>query len=392
MGMGYAVFGLAGGFLVLPLPQMLAAQGVPETTITAISGVCFLPGFWTFLLGPMLDVRFSRRSYATVFALLSGALMTAAVLLRRHVGALEITLMISYAAAVMSSNALGGWLASIVAEEDRAKLSAWTQVATFLGNGLMAWLATEALRRVPNAVTAIGLGALVALPAVIFPFIPLPEVEIAQAQRLAAELRQSFKAFLAEIVALLRRREVLLALLLFVLPTGSFALTNFLSGVGKDFGASEAFVGRIGGVVLTVAGVVGSLLLPGLVRRFRGVPLVRLYLGLATVGAVFTLGLLLLPRTPATFAVAFLGENVFQALAFTTEVAITFAVIGKDNPLAATQFSLLTSATVLPIVVMGMVDGRAYGAHGLSGALLVDGGLCLAACVAMMVVFARKRL
>jgi PAT family beta-lactamase induction signal transducer AmpG len=308
------------------------------------------------------------------------------------VGALEITLMISYAAAVMSSNALGGWLASIVAEEDRAKLSAWTQVATFLGNGLMAWLATEALRRVPNAVTAIGLGALVALPAVIFPFIPLPEVEIAQAQRLAAELRQSFKAFLAEIVALLRRREVLLALLLFVLPTGSFALTNFLSGVGKDFGASEAFVGRMGGVVLTVAGVVGSLLLPGLVRRFRGVPLVRLYLGLATVGAVFTLGLLLLPRTPATFAVAFLGENVFQALAFTTEVAITFAVIGKDNPLAATQFSLLTSATVLPIVVMGMVDGRAYGAHGLSGALLVDGGLCLAACVAMMVVFARKRL
>jgi PAT family beta-lactamase induction signal transducer AmpG len=148
----------------------------------------------------------------------------------------------------------------------------------------------------------------------------------------------------------------------------------------------------MGGVVLTVAGVVGSLLLPALVRRFRGVPLVRLYLGLATVGAVFTLGLLLLPRTPATFAVAFLGENVFQALAFTTEVAITFAVIGKDNPLAATQFSLLTSATVLPIVVMGMVDGRAYGAHGLSGALAVDGGLCLAACLTMMVVFARRRL
>jgi MFS transporter, PAT family, beta-lactamase induction signal transducer AmpG len=391
MGMGYAVFGLAGGFLVLPLPQMLASQGVPETTITAVSGACFLPGFWTFLLGPMLDVRFSRRWYATVFALLSGVLMTVAVLLRRHVTALEVALMISYAAAVMSSNALGGWLASIVAEDDRARLSAWTQVATFLGNGLMAWLATEGLRRLPNTLTAVGLGVLVALPAVIFPFIPLPEVEIAQAQRLAAELRASFKAFLGEILALLRRREVLLALLLFVLPTGSFALTNFLSGVARDFGASEAFVGRMGGVVLTVAGIVGSLLLPALVRWFRGVPLVRLYLGIATVGAVFTLGLLLLPRTPTTFAVAFLGENVFQALAFTTEVAITFAVIGKHNPLAAAQFSLLTSATVLPIVGMGMVDGRVYGGHGLSGALAVDGGLCLAACVAMIVVFAGRR-
>ena len=392
MGMGNATFGLAGGFLVLPLPQMLAAQGVPETTITAVSGACFLPGFWTFLLGPMLDVRFSRRWYATLFALLSGACMAAAVMLRRHVGALEIALMVSYAAAVMSSNALGGWLASIVRVEDRAKLSAWTQVATFLGNGLMAWLATESFRRLPNGVTAIGLGVLVAVPAVIFPWIPLPEVEVAQARRLAAELRESFGAFLREIGALVRRREVLLTLLLFVLPTGSFALTNFLSGVGRDFGASEAFVGRMGGVVLTVAGVVGSLLLPVLVRRFRNVPLVLLYLAIGTVGAAFTLALLLLPRTPGTFAVAFLGENVFQALAFTTEVAITFAVIGKDNPLAATQFSLLTSATVLPIVGMGMVDGRAYGVRGLGGALAVDGGLCLAACVAMMFVARRWKL
>ena len=392
MGMGNATFGLAGGFLVLPLPQMLAAQGVPETTITAVSGACFLPGFWTFLLGPMLDVRFSRRWYATLFALLSGVCMAAAVMLRRDVGALEIALMISYAAAVMSSNALGGWLASIVRVEDRAKLSAWTQVATFLGNGLMAWLATESFRRLPNGVTAIGLGVLVALPALIFPWIPLPEVEVAQARRLAAEIQESFSAFLREIGALLRRREVLLTLLLFVLPTGSFALTNFLSGVGKDFAASDAFVGRMGGVVLTVAGVVGSLMLPILVSRLRSVPLVLLYLGIGTVGAAFTLALLLLPRTPGTFAVAFLAENIFQALAFTTEVAITFAVIGKDNPLAATQFSLLTSATVLPIVGMGMVDGRAYGVRGITGALAVDGGLCLAACMMMMFVARRWKL
>lgn len=390
MGMGYAVFGLAGGFLVLPLPQMLASQGVPEGTITRISGACLLPGFWTFLLGPMLDVRFSRRWYATAFALLSGLCMTAAVMLRTHLRALEIALMISYAAAVMSSNALGGWLASIVRPEDRAKLSAWTQVATFLGNGLMAWLATEGLRRAPNSVTAIGLGALVALPALIFPWIPLLEVEVAQARRLASELRHSFGAFLREIVALLRRREVLLTLLLFVLPTGSFALTNFLSGVGHDFHASDEFVGRMGGIVLTVAGIIGSLSLPILVRWFRRVRLIVLYLGIGTVGALFTLSLLLLPRTPETFAVAFLGQNVFQALAFTTEVAITFAVIGRDNPLAATQFSLLTSATVLPIVLMGILDGRAYEAHGLTGALALDGGLCLAACIAMMM-FLRKR-
>jgi PAT family beta-lactamase induction signal transducer AmpG len=392
MGMGYAVFGLAGGFLVLPLPQMLAAEGVPEARIAAVSGACFLPGFWTFLLGPMLDVRFSRRWWATLFAVLSGVCMGAAILLRRHVGELELALMISYGAAVISANALGGWLASIVAEEDRAKLSAWTQVATFLGNGLMAWLATEGMRTLPTSVMAVGLALLIMLPAAVFPWIPLPEIEVTQARRLATELRGSFGAFLGEIAALLKRREVLWTLLLFVLPTGSFALTNFLGGVGRDFGASDAFVGRMGGAVLTVAGVVGSLLLPVLVRRFRGVPLILLYLGIGSVGALFTVVLLLLPKTPGTFAVAFLGENVFQALAFTTEVAITFAVIGRDNPLAATQFGLLTSATVLPIVGMGMLDGRAYAAHGLGGALAVDGGLCLAACVAMAMVMKSVRL
>lgn len=389
MGMGYAVFGLAGGFLVLPLPAMLASEGVPETRIAAVSGACFLPGFWTFLLGPMLDVRFSRRWWATVFAVLSGASMTLAILLRRHVGGLEAALMVSYAAAVLSANALGGWLASIVAEEDRAKLSAWTQVATFLGNGLMAWLATEGLRALPAGVMAVALGLLVLLPAAIFPWIPLPEIEVAQARRLAAELRESFGAFLGEIWALVRRREVLWTLLLFVLPTGSFALTNFLGGVGRDFHASDAFVGRMGGVVLTIAGIIGSLLLPVLVRRFRSVPLILLYLGIGTVGALFTVALVALRKTPATFALAFLGENVFQALAFTTEVAITFEVIGRDNPLAATQFGLLTSATVLPIVGMGMLDGRAYGWRGLTGSLAVDGGLCLAACLTMVLLFRR---
>jgi len=74
-------------------------------------------------------------------------------------------------------------------------------------------------------------------------------------------------------------------------------------------------------------------------------------------------------------------------------VAICFATIGRNNPLAATQFSLLTSATVIPILYMGVLDGRVYGAHGLSRMYLIDGGLSLGACALMAAVmwtFARK--
>jgi PAT family beta-lactamase induction signal transducer AmpG len=394
MGLSNATIGLAGGFIVLPLPQMLAAQGVPEIKIAAISAACLSPGFWVFLLGPMLDIRFTRRFYAALFASLAGIGLMMAVFMRAHLLTLEVLLMAAYAASVLSSNALGGWLAGVipeVAEAERdnpnhegARLSAWTQVGLFLGNGLMAGIAAEGMRRLPLAIIAPLLGLLVVLPAAVFPWIPLSQSTSSDATLSALNLaRDGFRKLFTELAALIKRREVILTLLLFTAPTGSFALTNQLGGVSTDFHASPAFVGRIGGAVLSLAGAASCLLLPLFARWIKSLPL---YLLIGTIGSVFTLTLLLLPRSPATFAVAFLGENVVQALSFTAAVAICFATIGRNNPLAATQFSLLTSATVIPILYMGVLDGRVYGAHGLARMYLVDGGLSLAACALMATV------
>jgi PAT family beta-lactamase induction signal transducer AmpG len=388
MGLSNTTIGLVGGFIVLPLPQLLASESVPEWKIAAISATCLSPGFWVLLVCPVLDVRFSRRWYATFFAALAGLCLAFAVFMRAHLLVLEAAVMIAYAASVLSSNALGGWLAGVVPEaaaEDGdspnhqgASLSAWTQVGLFLGNGLMAAFAAEGLRRLPLPLIAVLLGVLVVLPAAIFPFIPVPISGAGEPAKRSA--RESFGNLFRDLWALLKRKEVLLTLLLFVAPTGSFALTNQLSGVAHDFHASDAFVGRMGGALLTLAGAVGALLLPVLARWFKALPL---YLLIGTTGSLFTLALLLLPRSPATFAIAFLGENIVQALSFTAAVAICFATIGRDNPLAATQFSLLTSATVLPILYMGVLDGHSYTAHGLSGMYALDGGLSLAACGVM---------
>ena len=65
---------------------------------------------------------------------------------------------------------------------------------------------------------------------------------------------------------LFRRREVLVALALFVSPCGTFSLTNLLGGLGTDFNATPRLTGFLGGTGATVAGVCGSLLLPGLAR------------------------------------------------------------------------------------------------------------------------------
>jgi PAT family beta-lactamase induction signal transducer AmpG len=151
-------------------------------------------------------------------------------------------------------------------------------------------------------------------------------------------------------------------------------LTNFLSGVGHDFAASAAFVGGVGGLGVLAGGIAGCLCFRLIAHLL---PTRLLYLAIAAVGAVFTLSVLLCARSPTTFAIALIGENVFQALAITATVAIAFETIGRGNPLAATTYCLLISAANIPITYMLLVDGWGYGYRGVTGSFVADAGCAL---------------
>jgi hypothetical protein len=109
--------------------------------------------------------------------------------------------------------------------------------------------------------------------------------------------------------------------------TASFALTNMLAGLGRDFATSERVVGLVTGVGLIVAGVVGSLAVP---RLIIAIPPRVLYVLIGTAGALFTFMLLTLARTSTTFALAVFGENTFQSAVSRT----------GDAPVALTGGSL----------------------------------------------------
>ena len=170
--------------------------------------------------------------------------------------------------------------------------------------------------------------------------------------------RDSFRQFWAEVFALVRRREVLVALALFVAPCATFSLTNLLGGIGNDFHASPRVVSMVGGMGVTIAGIAGSLLLPALAKCL---PLRPLYLWVGVAGSIMTVVLIALPRTAATFALALLAENAFQSLAIACATAISFETTGQNNPLAATNFALLMAAYNVPISYMLVVDGWGYG-------------------------------
>ncbi|MGH8291503.1 MAG: hypothetical protein ACREV7_21360 [Steroidobacteraceae bacterium] len=255
-------------------------------------------------------------------------------------------------------------------------------VANLGGGGLFAVAAIELIHGLSPPVAAILLGAVQLLPLAIYPFIPVkpPDARLA---------RDSFAQFFREVTLLFKRREVLIALAMFLLPSASFTLTNVLGGLGDDFHASVQMVGLAGGAGLSVAGIAGSLVLPLLAKRM---PLRPLYLTIGVVGGLFTLSLLLLPQTPAVFALAFLGEGLFQALAITGAVAITFETIGRNNPLAATTFSVLSAALNFPIDYMVAVDGHAYQWHGVAGSLIADAGLGIVSCLLLALLLRWVRL
>ncbi len=195
MGISNSSFGLYSGLAFFAIPQMLAAQHVSEASIAGITAAALSPNFWAVVFGPMLDVRFSRRWYATLFAALASLLTVIAVLNLRHLVLLEIALVMGSAAAILSTTALGGWLSTVNRKEDENKLSAWFNFASIAPMGLSMVVAGELMRNLPPWLAAGLLGAMVFLPAAIFLFIPAPGPD----RRLAGE---SFAQFSREILLL----------------------------------------------------------------------------------------------------------------------------------------------------------------------------------------------
>jgi PAT family beta-lactamase induction signal transducer AmpG len=376
MGLTNSLFGMYGGIIVIAVPQLLSTRHVPETTIAAMTAVMMSPGFWTFLVSPVLDVRFSRRWYSAATAAMAAALLVAALLNLDDLALVEGLLVAGYFFANLYQSALGGWLASITTTSQENKLSSWVTIGNLGGGGAMAIAAGELTRNLSPGTAAILLGGVIVLPTVVFPFMPAPGPD----RRLAAE---SFSQFFGDVLSLVRRREVLIAIVLFMAPAATFSLTNFLGGIGDDFHASTHFVSLVGGAGVLMGGIAGCLLFR-LIDRL--LPLRFLYLAIGLVGSLFTFVLVLLPRTPAVFAVGFIGENVFQALAITTSTAITFETIGRRNPLAATTFCLLISAYNIPITYMLFIDGWGYGKQGVAGSFVVDASLGVVASVLLGIV------
>jgi PAT family beta-lactamase induction signal transducer AmpG len=377
LGLANMPLGITGAVALLIAPQVLAARHVPETTIANITTLGLASTMLFFLIAPVLDVRFTRRTYAIAMSIAASLLTVVAVLNFANVALLGLWLFLCMLTANLNSAAIGGWFGSILPHEDDAALGAWMTLANVAGFGIASIIGITLVHSAGLLAAAIVLGAMNLLPLLIILGVQPPTGQ----RRRASE---SFGKFGKELMVLARRRDVRRLLLLLILPCASFALTNTLGGLGGDYHASEKLIALIGGFGVTLAGIFGSLSVPVLSRRF---PLIGVYLGIGIVGGLTTLLLLVLPHTAPIFVLAFVLQNIWQSAGLSTGNALALSSIGKDNPLASTQFAVLTAAMSAPITYMQLIDGHAYGAGGLTALYSTDGGLDLLACTAMAILF-----
>ncbi|HTJ64983.1 MAG TPA: MFS transporter [Alphaproteobacteria bacterium] len=381
MGFGNLPIGLSGAVTLVTVPQLLAAQGTPESAIALVTTVALIAGFTNFLLAPVLDWRLSRRTYAIIMALLGGILSFVLLLQTRDLELLAVLVLLQSLAAYLNQAAVGGWLSSVTSPEQKNALGAWLQAANVAAFGVGAGLAILLIRNLPPGLGAGAVGLLSLVPIPIYLAIPAPPAN--------AKLgHESFRAFLRDVFAVLRRPTVRWLLFFLVMPAASFALSNTLSGLGGDFGASEEMVGAVSGVGVAIAGIVGALLVPPIIRGFA---VDRAYLLIGAVGAASTLLQIALPRIPATFALGMIGQNGIQAAAFAAVNVLTLRSIPHNHPLAATQYALLMAVSGLPLAYMQAIDGAAYGHGGLTASYLADALISLSACAVLAMLLWRRR-
>ena len=375
-GFGYAA-------VLLTMGQMLRERGMAQSDVSTLVSLALLASLFAFLLAPVLDTMVSRRTWATWLLVTISVGLVVLFRLPAHSPLVRVMMPLLALSLSMYTTSLGGWLGAGLPKSADKTVATWFNIANGSGFGAGALVQYPLVHSLPGVWGPLAIGALVLLPGVLFPLLPLPD-----AGRNA--VRESFGRLGHDILKLVRMKHVLRILLLFLLPCASFALTNTVGSLGSDFATPAHIVDLSNGVGTWAMAVVAGLATQQLIRRVHPLPA---YVGIGIIGALFTLVMALMPHIAVFYVIVVLGENAAQSAAFTAQNAVVFGSIVEGSPLAATQFGLLSQAAATPLTYMQFLDGQGYnlpGAfHGVLGTFFVDAGVSVTACLLVLPIVRR---
>jgi PAT family beta-lactamase induction signal transducer AmpG len=381
MGLAIAPLGFFYGFISAAMPILLSAHNVGVGDISRVSAIAFSPTFWAFVLCPILDVRYSKRTYAIVFASLAAICLGTSTLLISNLTAFTAVLTLGCTSAVLFANAHQGWMPDVISDVHYSQVGATTNIANLGAAGLFTTIAIVLVRNVPPVGAAALLALILIAPTVLLFFIPLP----AKPTRGAAE---TFQTFFNDLYRVCRRPGCIVGIICFLSPTACFALTNLFSALGADFHTPEKQVTAVAGLGVAIACSLGCL--AGI--WFTGRYLRRnVYLLTGFGGATAAIAMTRLPHTFEFFAIGVLVYVFFQGINYTAYTSLCFEIVGPNNPLASTQMSVLSASVNVPITYMTLVDGHFHTLFGVTGMLLVDASCSIVVGTLLLVILNKRR-
>ena len=376
IGMGVLTFGLVAGFVVTALPFLLSKAGVSLDRIATVSAVAMSPTFWAFLITPIVDVGFTRRTYSFAWAITSAASLGAALWLfsPARLSLFTALVLLAELAIVLQSAAVNGWISEFVPDAERGKVGGWMNAANLGGGALGAMVVMWSAARLPFRT----LGMMVALATVLSTLFLLRYPKPAAPQ---LGLRQILGGTFRSVLRTSRQPQVLTGFLLFLAPASCVAGINLFAGLGNEFHVSPQWVVWTTGAGAALTSAVGSILGGYIADRMdRAV----LYISGGILAALSALVMAVTPHTQVAFTVGVLAYNGVAGLCYAAFSALGLQLVGTRNPTAGTQLALFAAATNGAIVYMTWADGQGFRLFGVRGLLLVAGLAALGAAIPLL--------
>ncbi len=360
IGIAVASPGLFTFFILTSVPILLAAKGVSVGRISVIVAIATSPGSWGLCLSPLLDILLSRRSYTYLLCAIAAICLVFAILCISNLAFLSGILLVGFLSAEMCGRSIEAWTSEFLQDDQVAAVAGWKQVARLAIGPTFGSIVVALIRSLPLAWTLLLLAALFVLPLVTCFFFPPPLFRTVKS-------REMLRMFWRDLYKAIGSKRCRYGMLVYLLPVACFAL-NF-APLGNSFHVSEKLVTIISGPLTAIASGIGALIGIWVCHKIDSL---WAYVLPALLATIVTGGLIAGPKVLIFYMVGCFLYNLFQGISYTAYSTLMFEIVGLKNPLAATQFTLLTSLSNVPIVLLGALNGFGYSRFGLNGMLASD--------------------
>ena len=373
------------GFVAVALATLLTGRGVSNAREATITALILTPSYLSFLLTPLVDCGMSRRAWAMLLAvggalcLGTGVLLTPAASANGGHGAganlLIVVLLLGYLCTQMYSSTIGGMVPNLVEPARQSAASAWLNIAYLGLTGACGYLSVLEIHHLSPRLAALVIPLPILLSA-------SPLLFTAKEDRAPKRVGSAMRELGRNLLLSARQRSYWFALLVFIVPSATFAMQNLFGGIGRDFGVSDDRTALISGVVLAVACIAGAAIGGPLSNRYDRRLLFIAPAMIAGLGSIAMIALLDRGIAPATvFLAGVCFYNVMAGINYTATSALVFQIVGRNNPLSATQYAICIAACNAAIAGAVALDGSGSTLHGhwagARGELLVDALLSL---------------